>query len=111
MKKAILFLFFILSFNGFAQSRQGLVIDNGVQLRRCPGLDTEIVGKKDKNSIINIYSYSGSGKFVDGILDYWACISENENVWINAYWITELDFKVKYRHPLVWRSVSDIILI
>ena len=100
MKKAILFLFLILSFSGFAQSRQGLVIDNGVQLRKCPGLDTEIVGKKDKNSIINIYSYSGSGKFVDGILDYWACISENENVWINAYWITELDFKVKYRHPL-----------
>ena len=100
MKKAILFLFLILRFSGFAQSKQGLVIDNGVQLRRCPGFDTEIVGKKDKNSIINIYSYSGSGKFVDGILDYWACISENENVWINAYWITELDFKVKYRHPL-----------
>ena len=67
MKKAILFLF--LSFSGFAQSRQGLVIDNGVRLRRYPGLDAEIVGKKDKNSIINIYSYSGSGKFVDGILD------------------------------------------
>ncbi|UTC44738.1 hypothetical protein [Treponema sp. OMZ 857] len=46
MKKAILFLF--LSFSGFAQSRQGLVIDNGVRLRRYPGLDAEIVGKKIK---------------------------------------------------------------
>ena len=62
MKKAILFLFLSLSFSGFAQSRQGLVIDDGVRLRRYPGLDAEIVGKKDKKSIINIYSYSGSGK-------------------------------------------------
>ena len=46
MKKAILFLFLSLSFSGFAQSRQGLVIDNGVRLRRYPGLDAEIVGKK-----------------------------------------------------------------
>lgn len=67
MKKAI---FLISSFSGFAQSIQGLVIDNGVRLRRYPCLDAEIVGKKDKNSIINIYSYSGSGKFVDGILGH-----------------------------------------
>ena len=44
--------------------------------------------------------------FKNGILDYWACISENGNVWINAYWITELDFQVKYHHP----SDGDVYL-
>ena len=108
MKKSyfLLVLFFTLGFSVFAQNRQGLVIDNGVRLRSGPSLDTEIVGKKDKNSVITIYSYSGSGMFKNGILDYWACISENENVWINAYWITELDFQVKYQHP----SDGDVYL-
>ena len=108
MKKSYFFLvlFFTLGFSVFAQNRQGLVIDNGVRLRSGPGLDTEIVGKKDKNSVINIYSYSGSGIFKNGILDYWACISENGKVWINAYWITELDFQVKYLHP----SDGDVYL-
>ena len=51
MKKSyfLLVLFFTLGFSVFAQNRQGLVIDNGVRLRSGPGLDTEIVGIKDKN--------------------------------------------------------------
>ena len=44
----LLVLFFTLGFSVFAQNRQGLVIDNEVRLRKGPGINTEIAGKKIK---------------------------------------------------------------
>ena len=75
--------------NLFAFGFNGIVIDNNVRIRRNPSLKGQIAGTMNKGNQIKIYGYSGSGKINNEVLDYWACISEDAQLWINAWWITE----------------------
>jgi len=73
-------------------SEEGIVTDNNVRIREKPNLNSKIVGHLNRCDSITIYHYEGTGFFCDGVLDLWACISENNDKWINAYWITVLPF-------------------
>lgn len=106
MKKALFVLIFVfLTANLFAFEFSGVVIDNNVRIRDKPSLNSKVVGKLNKGNQIKIFDYSGSGKFDNGVLDYWACISEDKKVWINAWWITETpQLKVFYNDTEITNS-------
>ncbi len=80
----------------FAQNVKAIVTDDNVRIRSGASLKAQVVSKKNHNDKITVYSYSGSGKVVDGVLDYWACISEDTKQWINAFWISELPLEDIY---------------
>jgi hypothetical protein len=73
-------------------SEEGIVTDNNVRIRENPNLNGKIVGHLNRCDFVTIYHYEGTGYFCDEVLDLWACISENNDKWINAYWITVLPF-------------------
>lgn len=106
MKKALFVLISLfLTASLFAFEFEGIVIDDNVRTRNKPSLNSQIVGKLNKGNQIKIFGYSGSGKFNDGVLDYWACISEDEKLWVNAWWITETpQLKVFYNDTEITNS-------
>lgn len=89
--KKILFCVCILLLTNyvFSEEIEGIVIDDNLRIRDMPSLSSTIIGEMNKNDKIIINSYAGTGRFIDGVLDYWACISEDGKRWINAWWITE----------------------
>ena len=73
-------------------SKKGIVIDDYVNVRNAPGMNGKKIGQVGRGFPLKIYSFSGSGKMVNGLYDYWAKISSEQEVYINAYYITTLPF-------------------
>ncbi len=101
--KKLSIIFFCLCVTSILAARDfnGIVLDDNVNVRSAPDLQSKSIGKLNTKASIDIYDFSGSGKFENGILDYWACISEDGGQWINANWITV--------QPFVWCNSSSVL--
>jgi len=95
MKKSLFYFFIMILISSSLFAKQGICLDDNVRIRSKPTVtDSSIVGKLNKNEVFEIYGYEGSGKYSDGYLDFWACISFDKSKWVNAYWIAT--FPISY---------------
>lgn len=54
--------------------------------------DGEIVTTINSLTPLVIYDAAGTAEYIDGVFDFWYKISENQDKWVNAYYVTPLPF-------------------
>jgi hypothetical protein len=89
-----------------------VVFSDNVNVRNAPNLSGEIIKKLNNGENILIYDIKGSNEFNNGIWDRWYKISNIDELWINAYYITH--FPIIFSQPLPgrnrldWYSIDDL---
>ncbi|MCR5614249.1 SH3 domain-containing protein [Treponema sp.] len=87
-------------------SKKGIVIEDYVNIRNAPDINAKKIGQVNRGFPIKIYSFSGSGNFKNGVYDYWAKISSDEEVYINAFYVTTLPFAF-HMYKFVYEDGSE----
>jgi hypothetical protein len=74
--------------------KEYIVLSNNVNIRDNPNYNSNIIRKISFPEILTIYEIIGTGKFINGVLDKWARISDTKFEWINYYYIFSFPFVV-----------------
>jgi hypothetical protein len=69
----------------FCQEK-GIIFTENLRIRNNPSLNADIINTRSCCAV-TIYDKSGTKEFKNGIFDYWYKISENENQWVNAFYV------------------------
>lgn len=90
----ISFLFMMISVSCFAVE-SAFVFTENLRIRNSPSSNGAVVGSISMKKV-EIYDKQGTQKMINGVWDYWYKISEQNNQWINAYYVAT--FPILFRH-------------
>ncbi len=85
------------------------VSTDSLKIRDAPNMQGEKVNSLKFGDEITVYKTEGSGEYKNGILDKWCLISENEEQWVNYFYIIQFPAKLEYEnkseiHAYNWES-------
>jgi hypothetical protein len=103
-------IFFVFVVRVFSQEK-GFIFTNNLRVRNRPAINAQVIGNcSDKvivqvngknetiynNKLIYVYDKKGSGRYINGVWDYWYKISEKENYWINGFYVAFFPIYFRY---------------
>ena len=74
------------------------VSTDSLKIRDAPNMQGKKVNSLKFGDEITVYKTEGSGEYKNGILDKWCLISENEEQWVNYFYIFQLPAKLEYEN-------------